>query len=203
MEREERCEIKMSSTACESGCSTSRNWKQGITEKAKKGTNSERIHMNERERNKDWDEMWTQDGAQTREVYARTSAQVERLQKSASAGVAEAGSLSLETNTEAGVPDGLIGGLDRLRWRDKGWGEDSEAWKGDSEWGAKSRVEYKPASKCQWKIQGDVHAGQRHKSESVGPHLRHPVEQKYGMRTPRVGVHIGRQMGDSKRSNWD
>lgn len=58
-------------------------------------------------------------------------------------------------------------------------------------------------AKCQWKIQGDAHVGRRHKSESVGAHLRHAVDQKCGMRKPRVGVRISRQVGDSQRSNCD
>jgi hypothetical protein len=58
-------------------------------------------------------------------------------------------------------------------------------------------------AECQRKIQGDGRAGRRHKSESVGARLRHAVEQKCGMRTPRVDFRIGRQVGDSKRSNCD
>ncbi|KAJ7871274.1 hypothetical protein B0H13DRAFT_2555354 [Mycena leptocephala] len=179
------------------------------------------------------------------------------------------------STTEAAAEEkALDSHINRLGWRDKGWG--GEAWEArstdvgmvrvkctvksgrwkcelgrtcdarsmDSEWGAKSRVEYKPASgrhrshgpaeawcrdharstrvrlrdrgsksadnvedwhlvECQWKIQGDARAGRRHKSESMGAHLRHAVEQKCGMWTPRVGVRIGRQVGDSKRSNCD
>ncbi|KAJ7829829.1 hypothetical protein B0H13DRAFT_1916243 [Mycena leptocephala] len=185
------------------------------TEKAEKGTHSEHIRMNEQERNKDWDEMWTQDGAQTREVYARTSAQAERLQKSARAGVGGDGSLSLETNAEAGAPDGLIDGLDRLRWRDKGWGE--EAWKGTPKSRSSGGMAQGPCEEYEGEAArsreqdcrrhrrsvsgrvsvedpGGARAGQRYKSKCEGAHLRHAVEQKCGMRTPSVGVCIGRRV---------
>jgi hypothetical protein len=56
---------------------------------------------------------------------------------------------------------------------------------------------------CQWKILGDSCAGaavqeRKRGCAHAGSNLKHAVEQECGMRTPRVGVDVGRREGNSK-----